>query len=202
MCTPKEKGGLGFQDLKAFNLALLAKQEWRLQMNSHSLVHRVLKAHYFPNTNFLHAKLGTKPSFAWRSILSAQSIVKSSYCWQVGDNKSIGVWTDRWLPRPSTFRVQTPLALLPANTMVDSFIDLDSGDWNINLINQIFLPDNATYILSIPLSRHKLQDCMIWAYTPRERFTVNNAYRGALSMTQTSILAEASHDTSQNWFWC
>ena len=171
-------------------------------MNSYSLVHRVLKAHYFPNTNFLHAGLGTKPSFAWRSILSALSIVKSSYCWQVGDNKSIGVWTDRWLPRPSTFRVQTPLALLPANTMVDSFIDLDSGDWNINLINQIFLPDNATYILSIPLSRHKLQDRMIWAYTPRECFTVNNAYRGALSMTQTSILAEASHDTGQNWFWC
>ena len=202
MCTPKEKGGLGFQDLKAFNLALLAKQGWQLQMNSYSLVHRVLKARYFPNINFLHVELGTKPTFAWRSILSAQSIVKSGYCWQVGDGKSIGVWTDRWLPRPSTFRVLTPPALLPANTMVDFFIDLDSGDWNINLINQIFLPDNATYILSIPLSRHKLQDRMIWAYTPKERFTVHNAYRGALSMTQTSILAEASHDTSQNWFWC
>lgn len=202
MCTPKEKGGLGFQDLKTFNLALLAKQGWRLQMNSHSLVHRVLKTRYFPNTNFLHVKLGTKPSFAWQSILSAQSIVKLGYCWQVGDGKSIGVWTDCWLPRPSTFRVLTRPALLLANTMVDSFIDLDSDDWNINLINQIFLPDNATYILSIPLSRHKLQDRMIWAYTPRERFTVNNAYRGALSMTQTSILAEASHDTGQNWFWC
>ena len=128
--------------------------------------------------------------------------MQSGYHWQVGDGKSIGVWTDRWLPRPSTFRVLTPPALLLANTMVDSLIDSNNGDWNINLINQIFLPDNATYILSIPLSCHKPQDRMIWAYTPRGRFTVNSAYKVALSMTQTSFLAETSHDTGQNRFWC
>ena len=81
MCAPKEKGGLSFHDLRAFNLALLAKQGWRLQINSHSLVHRVLKAQYFPNTNFLHAELGTKPSYAWRSILLAQPVLKADYRW-------------------------------------------------------------------------------------------------------------------------
>ena len=39
ICAPKIEGGWGFHDLKAFNLALLAKQGWRLQTNTSSLVH-------------------------------------------------------------------------------------------------------------------------------------------------------------------
>ena len=58
VCTPNEKGDLGFRDLKTFNLALLAKQGWRLQTNTSSLVYRVLKEMYFPNSDFLGAKLG------------------------------------------------------------------------------------------------------------------------------------------------
>ena len=95
MCTPKKDGGLGFRNLKAFNKALLAKQGWRLQTNTHSLLHRVFKARYFPNHDFLHAELGQKPSYAWRSIMSAQDVVKAGHRWRVGDGTSIQIWRDK-----------------------------------------------------------------------------------------------------------
>ena len=44
MCLLKDEGELGFRDLKEFNLALLAKQGWRLQTNTTSLAHKVFKA--------------------------------------------------------------------------------------------------------------------------------------------------------------
>ena len=40
LCEPKERGGMGFKRLQQFNLALLAKQGWRLQTCQNSLLYR------------------------------------------------------------------------------------------------------------------------------------------------------------------
>jgi len=64
LCTPKVEGGMGFRDLKAFDLALLAKQGWRIQQNPSSLIHRVFKAKYFTSIPFKEAQLGSHPSYA------------------------------------------------------------------------------------------------------------------------------------------
>ena len=53
MCVPKKKGGMGFRDLHSFNLAMLAKQCWRLIQNPDSLCARVLSAKYYLDGNVL-----------------------------------------------------------------------------------------------------------------------------------------------------
>ncbi|XP_042972927.1 uncharacterized protein LOC122304723 [Carya illinoinensis] len=54
----KTKGALGFRDFKSFNTAMLAKQGWQILKSPQSLPAQILKQKYFPDGNFLGAKLG------------------------------------------------------------------------------------------------------------------------------------------------
>ena len=91
MCQRKAEGRLGFRDLKAFNLALLAKQGWRIIQNPNSLLHRVLKAKYFKSTSFLEAQVGNNPSYTWRSLMEAKSVVERGMRWNIGNGRSVDI---------------------------------------------------------------------------------------------------------------
>lgn len=88
MSSPKADGGMGFRHLHDFNIALLGKQGWRLLTNPESLVAKVYKARYYPQGNFLSATLGGSPSFVWRSVLEAQSVIKKGVACRVGSGSS------------------------------------------------------------------------------------------------------------------
>jgi hypothetical protein len=70
----KNQGGLCFRDLVCFNKALLAKQLWQLLQDPTSLARQVLKSKYYPQFSIFEATLGTRPSFAWRSLMSAGDV--------------------------------------------------------------------------------------------------------------------------------
>lgn len=85
LCSSKYGGGLGVRSLSLFNTTMLAKQGWRILTEANSLVTKLLKARYFPRTDFLNAELGVNPSYLWRSILSAKDAVKSGCRRKIGD---------------------------------------------------------------------------------------------------------------------
>ena len=91
---------MGFRDIHAFNLAMLAKQAWQLIQGSLSLLFKVYKARYFPACSFIEAVLGSNPSYIWRSLLEARELIKAATVWKVGDGRSIKLEDNRWLPHP------------------------------------------------------------------------------------------------------
>ena len=95
LCKSKLRGGMGFRNVQAFNLAMLAKQGWRLLMNPNSLVAQVYKAKYFSHGDVLNASLGSKPSYAWKSIMQGLEVVKRGSRWRVGNGKLIHIWKDK-----------------------------------------------------------------------------------------------------------
>lgn len=97
LCKAKYAGGMGFKDLFLFNKALIAKQVWRILSQPNCLLAKVLKARYYPFTDILSAKVGSYPSFTWRSICSARELIADGMLWRVGNGARINIWNDPWL---------------------------------------------------------------------------------------------------------
>jgi hypothetical protein len=72
----KSRGGMGFWDFLCFNKALLAKQSWRLWQFLDNLASQIIKGKYYANGSILEAKLGSSPSYAWRSIMGSCNLFK------------------------------------------------------------------------------------------------------------------------------
>lgn len=147
---PKENGGFGFRDLYSFNIAMLARQGWRLLQNPESLCARVLQAKYFPSSSILDAQPVSGMSYIWRSILKGMNVVKEGMIWRVGSGENIKIWEDPWVPANPSRKLSTTQGahLL---TRVAELIDPVTNSWDIDLVNQTFSAADAANILIIPL---------------------------------------------------
>ncbi|XP_074342829.1 putative mitochondrial protein AtMg00310 [Apium graveolens] len=117
---------------------MLAKQGWRILTEAHSLVSKLMRACYFPDTDFLNAKLGVNPSYLWRSILSAQDAIKVGCRRRIGDGTSTKVWNVPWLPCEENGCVSTDLVPELQNINVQNLMDIDTNTWDNDVLDDLF----------------------------------------------------------------
>ncbi|TYG79416.1 hypothetical protein ES288_D02G136700v1 [Gossypium darwinii] len=96
VCHPKGIGGLGFRDLRVFNLALLSRKVWRLLTIKDMLCYHLLSSKYFPSGYIFHPKVVDKQSYTWTSIATAIKAPENGFDWQVGAWNSIDIRNDNW----------------------------------------------------------------------------------------------------------
>lgn len=117
----------------------------------------------------LEVKLDYGSSMVWRSIVYALDLLKERLTWKVGNGKQIRIWGDNWLLNPSNYCVQSPIKLLPcdsrvlpSDSRVTESIDNEFHCWKEEVINEIFLQDEAEHICYIPINKMGADNKLIW----------------------------------------
>lgn len=201
MCESKFRGSLGFKDLKTFNVALLAKQEWRILQEKDSMLHKIYKAKYFPKVNFLESTLGNNPSYAFRDILEAKNLLIQGCRWRIGDGKSVKIWKDNWIPGHQALHKELSNMEIEVNEdTVDSLMDGNTKWWNIDKVRALFNPNVAVDIMKIIICPREQEDKWTWTQEKCDNFSVKSAYRFFID-TQKSNPRESANASKQQAFW-
>ena len=129
LCSRKKKGGMGYRDLHLFNLAMLARQGWRLIVELDSLCAQVLRAKYYPNGDLLGVKEKSGISYSWRSLIRGLKALNNGLIWRVGDGTNINIWTDPWI----LMLLASCMYLVVAMAVLMSWLVLASKGTRINL---------------------------------------------------------------------
>lgn len=176
---------MGFRDLESFNLAILARQGWRILKQPNSLLAKLLKAKYFSSTSFLKANAGHNPSYTWRSLMAAQHVVEEGTVWSIGSGNNVNVWSDRWIPRPLSYKVIGNVYGGDPDLSVIDLIEWNVRRWRTDLLHDLFLPVDAEIISQIRLIDPSICDEQIWTHckgarSPLEVLITNNLTKPSL----------------------
>ena len=172
----KRDGGLGMRNMESFNIALLAKQGWRLMKYPQSLLARVFKAKYYRHSSFLQAESYTTSSYGWRSIIQAQKLLKTGSKWIVGNGKDIRVWEDNGIKTKPSSPASGPGSISHPDLRVNDLLLGSEHEWNIQLVTDLLNQADANYALSIRPSKTGNPDTLVWSYTKDGNYSVKTGY--------------------------
>lgn len=133
--------------------------------------------------------------------MAVQGVVQRGMRWQVGNGNKIRVWSDKWIPRPSTYKMVTLEIPNPNNALVCELINKANNEWDMDKLNHLFLPEDRDAILSIPLSTNGTSDRLIWAENKSEKFTIKSAYALAFLDQKKTAMVDCSNGTARRKIW-
>ncbi|XP_074271816.1 uncharacterized protein LOC141595750 [Silene latifolia] len=199
LVKPKADGGIGFRDFRLFNLALLGKQAWRLITNSDSLWSRLVKARYYPEGDFMTASLGHNPSYTWRSIVEARTVMELGLRRRIGDGMETLIWGHAWVPNTQTGRIISPC--LPGNEgmHVSDLLRDDGRGWDAEKAAQLFLPFEFDRVKNIRVSPNRQLDIWFWGRERDGLYTVRSAYK--MLAGDMGDMASSSDWERGRWLW-
>lgn len=184
LCLSKKEGGIGFRSIEEFNLALLAKQLWRLEQNPNSLLTRVLKGRYFRNSHPFKAPKASRPSYGWRSIMAAKDLVNQGLRRTIGTGEHTLVWEDLWLPDETA---RPPTISQYSDSTLRDLINPVKKEWDTNKHRNLLYPNDIPLVHSLHLNRNPKPDGYCWNQSISAKYSVKSDYMLARSKPDSEI---------------
>ncbi|XP_050222495.1 uncharacterized protein LOC126672583 [Mercurialis annua] len=158
LCIPKKFGGMRFKKIQDFNIAMLVRQAWRFITVENNLMVKVFKAKYFPNSTFLEAKLGSNPSYVWRSIFESQAAMVKGSRVRIDNGRKTSIWNSPWVLPDNSGHITTPMPISLSKAKVCDLFEIGESCWDTGLIMDVFNKEDVENILSIPLNSRNVDD--------------------------------------------
>jgi hypothetical protein len=95
VCMKQEFGGLGVQNLRDFNLCLLASWIKRYHLDQNKIWRKIVDFKYDLSPNMLVARPSVCSPF-WKGVMWAAEAAKMGYRWKLGNGQKIRFWCDVW----------------------------------------------------------------------------------------------------------
>ena len=197
LCLAKEQGGLGFKDIQSFNQALLAKQAWRILNHPDSLLARVFKSRYFKSTDFLSAKNGPRPSYAWRSIQFGKDLLRQGLRKHIGNGETVSVWVDRWIEGNERRVPLMKNIFVDLLLKVSDLIDLQNNCWNMEKLQELFYQEDIDRIMSMKTAFGE-EDYWVWVHNKNGSYSVKSGYWFINNLCRREEIREAESRPSLN----
>ncbi|KAK6132484.1 hypothetical protein DH2020_033784 [Rehmannia glutinosa] len=140
----------------------------------------------------------------WRSILEGRRILFVGCRKQIFSGRTTSIWGDRWIPKPPTFTPSLTHSNFPRDALVSSLIIGNSDcHWDTDLVRNIFTPDDAKLILSLPLCAGNHNDRWVWHFTKNGKYSVKSAYHTIIanpnSFPEATPLTSSSSGPDPVW---
>ncbi|KAL5572537.1 hypothetical protein UlMin_022134 [Ulmus minor] len=173
--VPKAYEGLGLRRMSSMNEAVLAKWGWDLLTGKCSQCLLFLQGKYLRATSFNSVDAMSTDFAFWKAIIQSRDSILRGTCYQIGDGASINIWEDPWVPNCQEFRPRaSPDHIREACMVKDLFSHF--GHWDTHKVRSIFLPEDASRILSIQLPIRPSRD--YWCCLPASsgKFSARSFY--------------------------
>ncbi|KAL1062147.1 hypothetical protein V6Z11_D13G062700 [Gossypium hirsutum] len=165
LCIPKGMGGLGFRDLRLFNIVLLGRQVWRLINNKDTLCYCVLCSKYFSDGDVLPL----------RRILHVVKALKTRFGWQIGDGMTARFKVDIWGFEGDGNSLKTSFNGIRGG-LVSELWRLNSCVWNRDRVEELYGDRLSDHLCILPIVQHGPPDQIVWFHNKFRSYSSKSGY--------------------------